>query len=253
MSPGPGRPACSEQLPDSPAPMPISARMFRNVPLAMSRPRVDRDDHRPAIGVAHHVVASADSRDRESCPLKRPDHLRPRNCRESVRHQATSRVSVISSGGPTSTSSASSAPRRSATAASADGPSPTAPTPGRSCAEAHQTPSSSRSTTYGTWTIRVTTSILPYPDSGTADALAAIGQHPGNRRIRPDTYLSDTRPAAVTEAAPVAFPGLSRSRQLIGPRLAADGSASKQAGPVAPSLDRSPSHGRRPLQGSVPR
>ena len=62
--------------------MPISARMFRNVPLAMSRSRVDRDDHRPAIGMAHHVVASADSRDRESCPLKRPDHLRPRNCRE---------------------------------------------------------------------------------------------------------------------------------------------------------------------------
>lgn len=130
----------------------------------MSRPRMDRDDHRPAIGLAHHMAASADSHDREPCPLKRPDHLRPRNCRESVRHQATSRVSVSSLGGPTSASSASSAPRRSATAASADSPSPTAPTPGRTWAEAHQTPSSSCSTTYGTWTMRVTTSILPHPD-----------------------------------------------------------------------------------------
>ena len=39
---------------------------------------------------------------------------------------------------PTSASNASSPSRRSATAASAVGPSPTAPTPGRSCAEAHQ-------------------------------------------------------------------------------------------------------------------
>ena len=74
----------------------------------------------------------------ETSPLKRPDHVRPRNGREGAGHQATSRVSVSSSGGPTSASNTSSASRRSATAASAVAPSPTAPTPGRSCAEAHQ-------------------------------------------------------------------------------------------------------------------
>jgi hypothetical protein len=73
-------------------------------------------------------MASADSHDRESGPFERLDHLRPRNGREGAGHQATSRVSVSSSGGPASASNASSAARRSATAASAVGPSPTAPT-----------------------------------------------------------------------------------------------------------------------------
>src|SRR5260370_34406576 len=47
----------------------------------------------------------------------------------------------------TGTTAASSASRTSATAASTAWPSPTAPAPGRNCAEAHQTPSSSFSTT----------------------------------------------------------------------------------------------------------
>ena len=91
----------------------------------------------PAVGMAHHVMASADPHHRESSPFKRSDHLHSRYGRVGVGHQATSRVSVSSSGGPTSASKPSSASRRSATAASTVGPSPTAPTPGRSCAEAH--------------------------------------------------------------------------------------------------------------------
>ena len=118
--------------------MPMIARMFRNVPLAISRPAWTGTTTRPAIGMMHHAMAPADSHDRETGPLKRPDHLHPRNGREGAGHQATSRVSVSSSGGPTSASNASSASRRSATAASAVAPSPTAPTPGRNCAEAHQ-------------------------------------------------------------------------------------------------------------------
>ena len=134
-SPGPRHPLQAQRnFRKSSASMPMFARMFRKEPFAMSRPRVDRSDDRPAIGVTHHAMTPADSHDRETSPFKRPDHLHPRNGREGLGHQATSRVSVSSSGGPTSASNASSAPRRSATAASTVGPSPTAPTPGRSCA-----------------------------------------------------------------------------------------------------------------------
>ncbi len=40
------------------------------------------NDERPAIGMAHHAMASADTHDREISPLKRPDHRHPRNGRE---------------------------------------------------------------------------------------------------------------------------------------------------------------------------
>jgi hypothetical protein len=66
---------------------------------------------------------------------------------EATRSQATLSVRVNSSGGPTTSSRASSATRRSSIASSCVAPSPAAPTPGRSWAEAHQTPSSSCSTT----------------------------------------------------------------------------------------------------------
>jgi hypothetical protein len=64
-----------------------------------------------------------------------------------TRDQATFSVNVISSGIPTSSMRSSRPARRSASAASSVGPSPNAATPGRSWAEAHQTPSSSCSTT----------------------------------------------------------------------------------------------------------
>ena len=119
--------------------MPMIARMFRRVPLAMSRPAwTGTTTVRPSgwrITRWLPLILATAKPARSS-----PDHLRPRNGREGAGHQATSRVSVSSSGGPTSASKASSAFRRSPTAASAVGPSPTAPTPGRSCAEAHQTP-----------------------------------------------------------------------------------------------------------------
>ena len=46
---------------------------------------MDRDDDRPAIEMAQHVMASADSRDRESGPLQRPDHLSPPERPEGTR------------------------------------------------------------------------------------------------------------------------------------------------------------------------
>ena len=96
--------------------MPMIARMFRRVPLAISWPAW--------TGISGHRngasrMTPADSHDRETSPLKRPDHLHPRNGREGLGHQARSRVSVSSSGGPTSASNASSASRRPATAACA--------------------------------------------------------------------------------------------------------------------------------------
>jgi hypothetical protein len=62
---------------NSPASMPMIARMLRKAPLAMSRPAWTGRPTSGPCGLAHHVVASADSHHRESCPLKRPDHLRP--------------------------------------------------------------------------------------------------------------------------------------------------------------------------------
>jgi len=64
--------------------MPMIARMFRKVPFSDVAARVDRYDDRPAIGMTHHAMASADSHDRETSPLKRPDHLHPRNGREGA-------------------------------------------------------------------------------------------------------------------------------------------------------------------------
>jgi hypothetical protein len=64
-----------------------------------------------------------------------------------TRDQATLSVNVISSGIPTSSMRSSKLARRSTSADSLVGPSPNAATPGRSWAEAHQTPSSSCSTT----------------------------------------------------------------------------------------------------------
>ena len=46
---------------------------------------MNRDDDRPAIEMAQHVMASADSRDRESGPLQRPDHLSPPERPEGTR------------------------------------------------------------------------------------------------------------------------------------------------------------------------
>ncbi len=91
-----------------------------------------------------------------ACDMKRYDYFHSddpvcsRDRWDGGGHQATLRVSVSSSGGPTSASRTSSASRKSAIAASCVGPSPTAPTPGRSWAAAHQTPSSSCSMAYGT-------------------------------------------------------------------------------------------------------
>ncbi len=69
--------------------------------------------------------------------------------------QATSNSSVISAGGSMSSRRSNKPARRSVNAASGVSPSPTAPTPGRKTALAHQTPSSSCSNTYGTCTVRL--------------------------------------------------------------------------------------------------
>ena len=167
---GEGRPQAQSNFRSSSASMPMMANIFRRVPSAMSRPAwIGTTTVRPSgwritrwLPLILTTVNPA--------PFKRLDHLRPRNSREGAGHQATSRVSVSSYGGPTSASNASSASRRSATAASAVGPSPAAPTHGRSCAEAHQTPSSSCSTTKGTWTTRVTA-----PISDTDSAPVVLG------------------------------------------------------------------------------
>jgi len=114
---------------------------------------VDWDGDCASIGVLHHVMAASDSLDNESCAFQRPDYLRSRYDRdalgasqEATRSQATLSVRVNSSGGPTTSIRASRAARRSSTASSWVAPSPTAPTPGRSWAEAHHKPSSSCST-----------------------------------------------------------------------------------------------------------
>jgi hypothetical protein len=137
--------------------------------------RVDRHRDCAPVGMLHHVVAAIDPCHGESGAFQRLDYLCSRYDWDVTRHtrtlsessvallriggdsrvprwgahgnRATLSVRVSSSGGPTTSSRASSAARRSAIAASCVGPSPTAPTPGRSWAEAHQTPSSSCSTT----------------------------------------------------------------------------------------------------------
>jgi hypothetical protein len=86
-------------------------------------------------------------------PLQGTDNTLARQGRDR-RHQATSSIRVNSSGAPNSAIRPERASRRSATAASAVSPSPLAPTPGRSWACAHHTPSSSCSTVYGTCTAR---------------------------------------------------------------------------------------------------
>src|SRR6266480_5173737 len=98
-------------------------------------------------------MAAADPRDLESGPFKCFDDLCSTNRRNRDGHKATLSVSVSSSGMPTSAINACSASRRSSSAASRVSPSPTAPTPSLSWADAHQTPSSSCSRVYGTCTV----------------------------------------------------------------------------------------------------
>src|SRR5216684_8153035 len=90
MSPGlRDAPQAQGSFRNSPASMPMITRMFRRGALSHVAARADRNDDRPAIGMAHHAMASADPHDRETSPLKRPDHLHPRNGREGLGHQAT--------------------------------------------------------------------------------------------------------------------------------------------------------------------
>src|SRR5262249_54478374 len=107
---------------------------------------VDGHADHPSVLVAQEVVTPPDTREGESGFLQGADDLGTGNGGDGW-HQATSTVTATSGEKPTSSIKATSASRRSATAASAVEPSPTAPTPGRSWALAHQIPSSSCSRT----------------------------------------------------------------------------------------------------------
>src|SRR5215472_14794472 len=93
-----------------------------------------------AVGVPHDVVTATYPGNAEARSLQRLHDLAGGNGWHRG-HQATSRV--ISSGVPISAIRAIRASRKSASASSGVAPSPTAPAPGRTRADAHQTPSSS--------------------------------------------------------------------------------------------------------------
>ena len=140
---GPELGAGHGSLRSSSAVRPAIARMLRNVPLAMSRPgwtgtTTVRPSECRMTWWLPLILTTANPG-----TLERLNDPRAGDCRNSPRHQATSSVSVSSGGGPTSSIRTASASRRSSMAASFVGPSPTAPTPGRSWADAHHTPSSS--------------------------------------------------------------------------------------------------------------
>ena len=68
--------------------MPIIARMFPQRALGYV-PVVDWHRDCPAIGMFHHVMATADPHDLESGPFKCPDDLCTPNGRDRGRHRAT--------------------------------------------------------------------------------------------------------------------------------------------------------------------
>src|SRR5262249_50242769 len=112
---------------------------------------VHRDRRATPVRVPHDVMTACHADSLEPGPFQRPDDPLTTYRRDRW-HQATSTVSASSCGGPNSAIRPSSASRKSAMAASRLSPSPFAPTPGRNCAWAHQIPSSSCSTVYGTCT-----------------------------------------------------------------------------------------------------
>jgi len=162
-----GRAAGSEQRPEL---LGVHADDRQDVPqgaLSYVAARVDRDHDRPTIGMAHHAMASADSHDREASPLKRPDPPSPPEWPERSRasgnvksqRQLIRRADLGEQRFQDLPRVGNRGFRRRTVAYR--------PTPGRSYAEADQTPSSSCSTTSGTWTTRVTAPILPHQERGT--------------------------------------------------------------------------------------